>query len=54
MTTGARTTSTIDAIAHAIDEMARASRSSITMCHEQTKTAVYMRADDAAIVEEPP
>ena len=54
MTTGARTTSTTDPIEQAIDEMARTPRSSITMCHEQTKTAVYMRADDAAIVEEPP
>ena len=54
MTTGARTTSTSGPIEQAIDEMARTPRSSITMCHEQTKTAVYMRADDAAIVEEPP
>lgn len=44
----------MQAITSSIDEMARMRESSITMCHAQGKTAVYLSEDGKYIVEHPP
>ena len=41
-------------ISQAIAESTQTPRSSITMCHRQGKTAVYLSRDKTHIVEHPP
>lgn len=43
----------MNAIFQEMDEMERTPRSSVTMCHEQGKTAVYVSDDKQYIVKEP-
>ena len=51
---GPRPSDMMDAIFKQMDEMERTPRSSVTMCHEQGKTAIYVSDDKQYIIEEPP